>query len=131
MADRGERQRLVFGLIYRLGGTITSRDMVEAFGLTQSGAATELNRYRVQGFLRRQSEPGPGPPVYRYSLTRMGLSKARWMVSQGLLQAEQQEHLPGLEPVEPEPRVVRPVIYHRGPESGRRVVRPDIHRRGD
>jgi len=123
VADRGERQRLVFGLIHRLGGTITSRDLVEAFGLSQSGAATELNRYRVQGFLRRESEPGPGPPVYRYSLTRMGLTKANWWIKQReLLHPPGQGHLPGLEPVEPEPRVIRPRIQ--------RVVRPDIRRGG-
>jgi len=107
VADRGERQRLVFGLIHRLGGTITSRDVVEAFGLSQGGAATELNRYRVQGFLRRESEPGPGPPIYRYSLTRMGLSKARWWAEQGfLLHPPEQEHLPGLEP----DNRIRPVL---------------------
>jgi len=126
VADRGERQRLVFGLIHRLGGAITSRDMVEAFGLSQGGAATELNRYRVQGFLRRESEPGPGPPVYRYSLTRMGLSKARWWVEQGLLHPPGQERLPGLEPEQPERRIIRPVIHSRP-----RVIHPEIHRRGD
>jgi len=116
VADRGERQRLVFGLIHRLGGTVTSRDLVEAFGLTQSGAATELNRYRVQGFLRRESEPGPGPPVYRYSLSRMGVTKANWWIRQQLL------HPPEQMPLELEPRVIRPRIH--------RVVRPDIHRGG-
>jgi len=119
VADRGERQRLVFGLIYRLGGTVTSRDLVEAFGLTQSGAATELNRYRVQGFLRRESEPGPGPPVYRYSLSRMGLSKAKWWAEQGLLHPPEQDHLPGLEP-ESAPRVIRPPRVQR-------VLRPKIN----
>jgi len=97
VADRGERQRLVFGLIHRLGGTVTSRDLVEAFGLTQGGAATELNRYRVQGFLRREREPGGlGPPVYRYSLTRMGVTKTNWWINQGLLHHPEQESLPGL-----------------------------------
>jgi len=113
MADRGERQRLVFELIHRLGGSITSRDMVEAFGLSQGGAATELNRYRVQGFLRRESELGPGPPVYRYSLTRMGFTKARWWVDQGFLKPPGQEHLPGLGPETYRPRLVpeRPQTY--------------------
>jgi len=79
--------------------------MVEAFGLSQGGAATELNRYRVQGFLRRQREPGgPGPPVYRYSLTRMGLTKANWWINQGLLHHPEQEPLTGL-PEEFRPRL--------------------------
>lgn len=107
MADRGERQRLVFGLIHRLGGAVTSRDLVEAFGLTQSGAATELNRYRVQGFLRRERDPGPGPPVYRYSLTRMGVTKTTWWINQGLLHHPEQEPLPGLAPEELR---IRPVL---------------------
>jgi len=80
--------------------------MVEAFGLSQGGAATELNRYRVQGFLRRESEPGSGPPVYRYSLTRMGLTKANWWINQGLLHHPDQEPLPGL----PEELRIRPVL---------------------
>jgi len=133
VADRGERQRLVFGLIHRLGGAITSRDMVEVFGLTQGGAATELNRYRVQGFLRREREPGLGPPTYVYSLTRMGLTKANWWIKQAeLLHPPEQGHLPGLEP-EPESeseseRGIRPATRLRGSERG---IRPQTRLRGD
>ena len=105
VADRGERQRLVFGLIHRLGGTITSRDMVEAFGLSQGGAATELSRYWRQNLLRRERVPGIGPPVYVYTLTRGGLNKARWWIEQGLLHPLGQERLPGLEPEVFRPRL--------------------------
>jgi len=118
MADRGERQRLVFELIRELGW-VTSRDVADAFGLSKSGAATELSRYRVQGFLHRERVPGIGPPVYQYRLNKSGEDKARWWMDQGFLQPPGQEHLPGLEP--PERRVVRPVIHRR------RVVRPEIH----
>jgi len=107
VADRGERQRLVFALIHRLGGMITSRDMVEAFGLSQSGAATELSRYWRQGLLRRERVPGIGPSVYTYTLTRGGLNKARWWISQGLMQPQEQVPLPGLAREEPR---VRPVL---------------------
>jgi len=127
MAERGERQRLVFGLIRDMGW-ITSRDLVESFGLSKSGAATELSRYQVQGFLHRERVPGGvGPPIYRYRLNKSGEDKARWWADQGFLTPSGQEHLPGLEPLEPElrRRVVRPVIHRR------RVVRPEIHRRGD
>jgi len=128
MADRGERQRLVFKLI-RLYGSVTSRDLVDVFGISHSGAATELARYQRQGFLHREPDEGLGPPVYRYRLNKSGEVKFQWWVDQGFLQPQGQEHLPGLEPVER--RVVRPVIHRRGAESGRRVVRPEIHRRGD
>jgi len=130
MAERGERQARVFGLLLRRSqggvvGTITSRDLVEAWGLTQGGAATELARYQRQGLLHRDREPGPGPPVYRYRLTRTGERKAAWLVGQARLQAQEQEYLPGLEPeVEPEPRVIRPPV-HRA-----RVLRPRIQRGG-
>jgi len=123
VADRGERQRLVFELIRELGWA-TSRDVADAFGLSKSGAATELSRYRVQGFLHRERVLGiVGPPIYQYRLNKSGEDKVRWWVDQGFLTPSGQEHLPGLEPVER--RVVRPVIYHRGP----RVVRPEIHRK--
>lgn len=121
MADRGERQRLVFGLIRRLG-SVTSLDVAEAFGLSRSGAASELARYQRQGFLHRDRLPGVGPPVYEYRLNKSGEDKARWWIEHGFLRVPGQEHLPGLEPEEPEPRVVRPRIH--------RVVRPDIHRGG-
>jgi len=128
MAERGERQRLVFGLIRDMGW-VTSRDLVEVFGLSKSGSATELSRYQVQGFLHRERVPGGvGPPIYRYRLNKSGEDKARWWEDQGFLTPSGQEHLPGLEP---ERRVVRPVIYRRGSGSGRRVVRPEIYRRGD
>jgi len=84
---------------------ITSRDMVEAFGLSQSGAATELSRYWRQNLLRRERVPGIGPPVYAYTLTRGGLNKARWWIEQGLLHPAEQESLPGLEPEVFRPRL--------------------------
>jgi len=107
MVERGERQARVLGLILRRGD-ITSRDLMEDQGLTHGGAATELARYQRQGLLHRDREPGDlGPPVYRYSLTRSGLNKARWLMSQArFLQAKEQEYLPGLEPLER----VRPVF---------------------
>jgi len=125
MAARGERQRLTFGLIRRLGGSITSRDLAEAFGLSLSGAATDLARYQRQGLLHRERMAGPGPPVYVYSLTRTGFNKARWWAERGYLQPPEQEHLPGLEPEEPERRVIRPVVHRR------RLIRPEIHHRGE
>jgi len=121
MADRGERQRLVFGLIRRLG-SVTSLDVAKAFGLSRSGAATELARYQRQGFLHRERVPGIGPPVYQYRLNKSGEDKARWWIEQGLLHPPGQEHLPGLEPVEPESRVIRPRVQ--------RVLRPRINRGG-
>jgi len=105
MADRGERQARVLGLILRRG-SITSRDLVEDQGLSHSGAATELARYQRQGLLHRERVSGIGPPVYVYTLTRSGLNKARWWTEQGLLQAPEQEHLPGLEP----DNRIRPVL---------------------
>lgn len=120
MVERGERQARVLGLILRRG-TITSRDLAEDQGLTHGGAASELARYQRQGLLHRDREPGgPGPPVYRYSLTRSGSNKARWLVEQARLKALEQEYLPGLEPVEPEPKVIRPRVQ--------RVLRPRINR---
>ena len=109
MAERGERQRLVLGLVYRRG-SITSRDLVEDSGLTPGGAATELIRYQRQGLLHRDREPGPGPPVYRYRLTRSGLNKALWWIAEWQRRHPPgQAHLPGLEPEEP-PERIRPVL---------------------
>jgi len=78
--------------------------MVEAFGLSQGGAATELSRYWRQGLLRRERVPGIGPPVYTYTLTRGGLNKAQWWISQGLMHPQNQEPLTGL-PEEFRPRL--------------------------
>jgi len=111
VADRGERQRLVFGLILRLG-SVTSRDLVEVFGLSHSGASTELARYQRQGFLHREPELGPGPPVFRYRLNKSGEDKARWWVEQGFLHPPGQEHLPGLAPEEFR---IRPVLREEPP----------------
>jgi len=109
MVERGERQARVLGLILRRG-TITSRDLVENQGLTHGGAATELARYQRQGLLHRDREPGgPGPPVYRYRLTRTGENKARWLMNQARLRAKEQEYLPGLDPKESSDRI-RPVF---------------------
>jgi len=107
MVERGERRVRVLGLILRLGDII-SRDLIEDQGLTHAAAATELARYQRQGLLHRDREPGgPGPPVYRYRLTWSGEKKVRWLIGQARLQAEEQEHLPGLEP-EPKVITVRP-----------------------
>jgi len=123
MVERGERRARVLGLILRRGGTIISRDLIEDQGLTHAAAATELARYQRQGLLHRDREPGgPGPPVYRYRLTRTGEKKAQWLINQARLQALEQKHLPGLEPVESEPKVIRPRVQ--------RVLRPRINRGG-
>jgi len=116
MAERGERQRLVFELI-RLYGFVTSRDLVDAFGISHSGAATELARYQRQGFLHREREPGLGPPVYKYSLNKTGEIKARWWVAQGFGSV--------LESEQPERSFVKPVIRR----ESRNVYKPQIYPR--
>jgi len=117
MAGRNERKALVLGLLLRQD-SVTSRDLVERWGLSPSDAAQLLANYHRQSLISRDREPGPGPPVYRYRLTRAGERKVQWMVNQALLQAQEQLPLPGLEPEErPERTVVRPPVT-------RRVVRP-------
>jgi len=106
MAGRNERKAVVLGLLLRHGSVLT-RDLVQRWGLSYSGAQAALEKYRHQGLLRREREPGPGPPVYRYFLGKAGRRKAMWMAGQALLQAREQEHLPGLEPEEPR---IKPVI---------------------
>jgi len=108
MAERNERKGMVLGLLLRQG-SVTSRDLVERWGLTPFNASMLLVHYQRQGLLHRAREPGPGPPVYRYSLTRSGQRKADWMVRQALLQAKEQQYLPGLDPEEPSERI-RPVL---------------------
>jgi len=146
MVDRNERKSLVLGLLSR-GESTTSAELAELWSLSRSGVSTMLAKYHVQGLVSRRREPGPGPPVYRYWITPTGLNKVRWLATQGFLtRSGGQEHLPGLEPAPrvvrpiihrrgpesgPAPRVVRPIIHRRGPESGRRLVRPEIHHRGD
>jgi len=124
MVERNERKGMVLGLLIHQDSVI-SRDLVELWGLSPSDAAQILANYQHQGLLHRQREPGPGPPVYRYTLNDKGRRKALWMVSQALLNPQEQRYLPGLEPkVELEPRVIRPPV-HRA-----RVLRPRIQRGG-
>jgi len=107
MVERNERKRLVLALLIREGSVVT-RDLVDQWNLSYSGAQALLEKYRIQSLVSREREPGPGPPVYRYFITRTGLRKAEWMALQGL-RHPQQSHLPGLEPESP-PERIRPVL---------------------
>jgi len=114
VAERGERQRLTLALVSRLG-KISSQDMVNYFGLSRGGASTELARYWRQGLLHRHRVPGIGPAEYEYTITRNGLNRARWWISQGLMQPQEQEPLVGLEEFRPrlqgsEPGQFRPKL---------------------
>jgi len=118
MADRNERKAMVLALVIRQG-SVTSRDLVERWAVTPYNASMLLVKYQRQGLLHRDREPGPGPPVYRYSLTKSGYGRAVWMAMRGELQALGQRHLPGLEPEELR---IRPVLRE---ESVQRV-RPQL-----
>jgi len=107
MAERNERKGMVLELLIRQG-SVTTRDLVDRWGLSYSGAQAALEKYRRQSLVSREREPGPGPPVYRYRITSTGLNKARWLVIQELLNPLEQEHLPGFKPEEPER--IRPVL---------------------
>ena len=105
MADRNERKGLVLALLLDQG-SVTSRDLMERWGLTPYNASMLLVKYQRQGLLHRDREPGPGPPVYRYTLTKSGRGKVAWMARQGALQALGQRHLPGMGPETFRPRLV-------------------------
>lgn len=107
MVERNERKRLVLTLLIREGSVVT-RDLVDRWNLSYSGAQALLEKYRNQSLVSREREPGPGPPVYRYFITRTGWRKAEWMALQGLRHLPGQSHLPGLEP--PEELRIRPVL---------------------
>jgi len=127
--NRNERKVLVLGLLVPAGSSLVSRDLVNLWGLTPSGAQSLLEKYRHQSLISREREPGSGPPVYRYSITPTGLRKAGWLALQMLRHPPGQERLPGwVEPEEPELRGIRPPTRLRGPERG---IRPQTHLRGD
>jgi len=104
VAGRNERKALVLGMLTRQE-SVTSRDLVDRWGLSPSDAAQLLANYYRQNLISRERDSGPGPPVYRYRITSAGLRKVEWMVGQALLQPAGQEHLPGLAPVEPSERI--------------------------
>ena len=119
MVGRNERKAMVLGLLLRVG-SVTTRDLVERWELSHSGAQASLEKYRRSSLLARQREPGPGPPVYRYRLTTTGRRKAEWFIRQTSISARNR------------PRVTRhnAQANHRQvirPKRVRRVIRPLIH----
>jgi len=100
-----ERKVLVLGLLVKPGASVVTRDLVDLYGLSYSGAQALLEKYRHQSLLTRRREPGIGPAVYRYFITETGLRKAQWLMLQGLLRSPAQGHLPGLEPEVFRPRL--------------------------
>ena len=133
MVARNERKAAVLGVLLR-DGSVTTRSLVVRWNLSYGGAQASLERYRRNALLSRLREPGPGPPVYRYSLTITGRRKAAWFVQQSLVRTR--KHRPMVEPEwdQADRPVLRPPIHRRRvvrPEIHRRVVRPKIHRRQD
>ena len=149
MVGRNQRKAAVLGLLLRVG-SVTTRDVVERWGLSHSSGQASLEKYRRGSLLTRQREPGPGPPVYRYRLTTTGRRKAAWFAGQALVEARKQprrlrrqartSHRRLLRPSIHVRRVIRPQIYRQVPlerlewsgieeEPTSRVIRPKIHRR--
>ncbi len=131
MVARNKRKAAVLGVLLR-DGSITTKPLVERWNLSYSGAQASLERYRRSSLISRLREPGPGPPVYRYQLTRTGRRKAAWFVQRSLVRTRKAQ--PVVAPVDQSPRtVVRPPIHRRRvirPNvRGRRIIQPDIHGR--
>ena len=121
MVGRNERKAVVLGLVLRVG-SVTTRDLVERWGLSYSGGQASLEKYRRGSLLARQREPGPGPPVYRYRLTTTGRRKAAWFATQSLKQTRKTPTVRSEGKVKTSrSRVLTPMVHKR------RVVRPLIH----
>lgn len=118
---RNERKAAVLGLLLRKESVVT-RDLVERWSLTHSGAQASLENYRRHSLLSRKREPGPGPPVYRYILTNTGRQKAAWFAGQALIQARKKPRGPGGNTKTSHRRVLKPKTH-----PGRVVIRPLIH----
>lgn len=119
MVARNERKAAVLGVLLR-DGSVTTRSLVVRWNLSYGGAQASLERYRRNALLSRIREPGPGPPVYRYTLTRTGRRKASWFVQRTLARPEKQRS-----PKAP-PREQSPGAVPRAPVHSRAVIRPDI-----
>ena len=121
MLGRNERKAAVLGVLLR-EGSVTTKSLVERWGLSHGGAQASLERYRRHSLLTRQREQGPGPPVYRYRLTTTGRRKAAWFAGQALSEARKRpKRLTRQSKTVTLRRLLKPQIV-------RRVARPQIHR---
>lgn len=118
---RNQRKAALLGLLLRKESVVT-RDLVERWSLTHSGAQASLENYRRHSLLSRKREPGPGPPVYRYILTNTGRQKAAWFAGQALIQARKKPRGLGGSTKTGHRRVLKPITQTR-----RSVIRPLIH----
>lgn len=121
MLGRNERKAAVLGLLIR-DGSATTGSLVERWNLSYSGAQASLERYRRNSLISRLREPGPGPPVYRYRLTKSGRKKAAWFVQRSLRTRKQR-------PLEVQTREQSPRTVVRPPIHKRRVIRPNVRGR--
>ena len=132
MVGRNERKASVLGLLLR-DGSVTTRSLVERWNLSYSGAQASLESYRRHSLISRIREPGPGPSVYRYTLTITGRRKAAWFVQRSLAATRKRRPLVEPEVTQPIGPVLRPSVRRRLVIQpiihGRRVVRPNIHGR--
>lgn len=118
---RNERKAAVLGLLLR-DGSVTTRDLVHRWDLSYSGAQASLEGYRRHSLLTRQREPTPGPPVFRYRLTKTGRRKAAWFAVKALAKARKRPRQSPQQARSSQRRLIRPNIHSR------RVIQPQIYR---
>ena len=131
VAGFNERKSQVLALLAREGDWVSSKEVAEAFGISQSNAGVLLRGYSGDGLTRRRKvEPAVGRFYYEFKIGESGRKKLIWLLGRNLAQAP----LPGFEgeavgrPRIMKPRVVkdkviRPVILNED-----EVIRPKILR---